>query len=105
MRWEEALRLQQELVHQLFTPDVVSWSAASSACENSKRWEEALRMLQNMVRHALAPNPLSWSGAKQWEEALRLLQKVVHLFLTPNTLFLFISTTLLLAVLKVLPPF
>ena len=36
MEWEGALGLLQEVVDQLLTPNVVSWSAAISACEKEK---------------------------------------------------------------------
>ena len=36
---EGALGLLQEMVHQLLTPDAVSFNAAISACEKGKEWE------------------------------------------------------------------
>ena len=48
-----------EMVHQLLTPNVVSWSAAIGACEKGKQWEGALGLLQEMVRHLLRPDVLS----------------------------------------------
>ena len=53
----------QEMVHQLLTPNVVSWSAAISACEKGKQWEGALGLLQEMVHQLLTPNVVSWSAA------------------------------------------
>ena len=38
-----------EMVHQLLTPNVVSFSASVSACEKGKQWEGALGLLQEMV--------------------------------------------------------
>ncbi len=35
--WEEALRLMQEMLHRSLAPDVVSHSAAISACEKGRR--------------------------------------------------------------------
>jgi pentatricopeptide repeat protein len=35
--WEGALRLLQEMLHQLLTPDVVCYSAAISACEKGQQ--------------------------------------------------------------------
>ena len=45
-QWEGALGLLQEMVHQLLTPDVVSFNAAISAFEKGKQCKEALRLLQ-----------------------------------------------------------
>ena len=49
----------QEMLHQLLTPDVVSWNAAISACEKGKQWEGALGFLQEMVQQLLTPNMVS----------------------------------------------
>ena len=49
----------QEMVHQLLTPNVLSWSAAISACEKGEQWEGALGLLQEMVHQLLAPDMLS----------------------------------------------
>ena len=49
----------QEMVHQLLTPNVVSWSAAISACEKGKQWEGALGLLQEMLHQLLTPNVVS----------------------------------------------
>ena len=48
-----------EMVHQSLTPNVVSWSAAISACEKGKQWEGALGLLQEMVRQLLTPDVVS----------------------------------------------
>ena len=40
----------QEMGHQLVTLDMVSWSAAISACEKEKQRETALGLLQEMPR-------------------------------------------------------
>ena len=51
--------LLQEMVHQLLTPNVVSWSAAVSACEKGMQWEGALGLLQEMPHQLLTPNVVS----------------------------------------------
>ena len=53
IQWEAALGLLQEMVHQLLTPNVVSWSVAISTCEKVLHWEGALGLLQEMVHHQL----------------------------------------------------
>ena len=45
----------QEMVHQLLTPEVVSYNAAISACKKGKQWEGALGLLQEMVQQLLIP--------------------------------------------------
>ena len=37
------------MVHQLLTPNAVSWNATMSACEKGKQWEEALGLLTPVV--------------------------------------------------------
>ena len=49
----------QELMHQLLTPDVMSFNAAMGACEKGKQWAEALGLLQEMMHQLLTPNVVS----------------------------------------------
>ena len=51
------------MMHQLLTPNVVSWTAAISACEKGKEWEGALGLLQVMMQQLLIPNFVSWNAA------------------------------------------
>ena len=58
----------------MLMPNVVSWSAAISACEKGEQWEGALGLLQEMVHQLLTPDVVSWSAAiracekgMQWE--------------------------------------
>ena len=51
------------MLRNSLTPDVVSLSAAISACEKSTRWEEALRLLQEMLRNLLTPDVVSHRAA------------------------------------------
>ena len=68
------------MLHRSLTSDVVSHSAAISACEKGKHWEEALRLLQKMLHRSLTPGAVSHNAAisacekgRHWEEALGLL--------------------------------
>ena len=47
------------MLRRSLTPDVVSHSAAISACEKGKHWEEALGLLQEMLRRSLTPDAVS----------------------------------------------
>ena len=49
----------QEMVHQLLTLDIVSLSAAISACEKGKQWEVAPGLLQQIVHQLLIPDVVS----------------------------------------------
>ena len=70
------------MLQRSLAPDVVSHSAAISACEKGKHWEEALRLLQEMLQRSPAPNVVSRNAAisacenfkcEYWAEALHLL--------------------------------
>ena len=52
----------QEMVHQLLTPDVVSFPASISAFEKGKQWEEALGLLQEMVHQLLTTDVVSFNA-------------------------------------------
>ena len=58
-------------------PDVMSYSAAISACENGKQWEEACALLQEMLHRSLTTGVVGHSAAlsacekaKHWDQAL-----------------------------------
>ena len=47
------------MMHQLLAPDVLSWSAATSACDKIKQWEASLGLLQEMTTQSVAPDVVS----------------------------------------------
>ena len=53
---KELFAMLQELVCQSLMPDVVSYNAATCACQKSKQWEGALGLLQEVVHQLLTPN-------------------------------------------------
>ena len=64
-------------------PDVISYSAAISACEKAAQCERALEILDEMKRRGVAPNVFSYSAAisacekgGRWERALALLAEM-----------------------------
>ena len=62
-QWEQALSLLQEMGRSQLQPDVVSYSAAISACEKGQQWEQALGLLQEMWRSQLQPDLISYNSA------------------------------------------
>merc|ERR1739841_325877 len=74
-------------------PDVISYSAAISACEKGGQWQVALGLLATMQEAALVPNVISYSAAisacekcGQWQEALGLLATMQEADLVPNVI-------------------
>ena len=44
-------------------PDVISFSAAISACEKGLQWSWALFLLSDMIRHGIDPNIITMNAA------------------------------------------
>mgnify|MGYP002176495480 CR=1 FL=1 len=72
--------------------DVISYSAAISACEKGGQWQHALALLQTMCDERVWPDTTSYSAAisacekgKHWEVALELL-KECKTWTTANTI-------------------
>ena len=64
-------------------PNVITYSAAISACEKGKKWEKALSLLEQMRDARIKPDVISYSAAisacekgGQWERALSLLEQM-----------------------------
>ena len=62
--------------------DVVSYSAAITACEKGGRWQHAFALLQTMCDERIWPDTTSYNAAisacekgKHWELALELLRE------------------------------
>ena len=77
----EALRLLNAMRRYGLSPNVISFSAAISACEKGGHWHEAVRLLSVMSWEDLSPDVISFSAdisacekGGQWNEALRLLK-------------------------------
>ena len=51
------------MARQGFTPTVVSYNAASSACGKGSQWEQAVALLQEMVQQGFTPNVISYNAA------------------------------------------
>ena len=59
----QALQLLDEMPQRRLDPDVISFSAAISACEKSEQWEKALELLDEMQQRKLEPDVISFSAA------------------------------------------
>ena len=61
-------------------PDVITYSAATSACEEAQQWQRALGLLVEVQKAHLLPNVFTYSApistcekARQWHQAPSLL--------------------------------
>merc|ERR1712190_431614 len=74
-------------------PDVITYSAAISACEKGQRPQEALHLLQEMQLRGLVPDVITYSAAisacekgQQPQQVLHLLQEMQLRGLVPNVI-------------------
>ena len=75
------------------TPDVISFSAAISACEKGGQWERALALLEEMRERAWSRNVISFNAAisacekgGRWERALSLLDEMREAGVEPDVI-------------------
>ena len=52
-----------EMPQHALKPDVISYKAATSACEKGGQWQRALELLEGMPQRALKPDVISYSAA------------------------------------------
>ena len=83
MQSEQALLLLAEMRTHGLEPDVITFSAAISACERGANWEQALALLAEMRERGLACDITVFSAAvnaceqgAQWELALELISEM-----------------------------
>ena len=74
-----------------YVPNVITFSAAISACEKGGQWERALSLLTEMRAQGVEPNVISFNAAisacdkgAQWEHALELLKEMQARGLQPG---------------------
>jgi len=58
-QWQQALELLAEMQAQGLEPDVITYSAAISACEKAEQWERALVLLTTIPQSNLEPSAIS----------------------------------------------
>ena len=92
-RWERALVLLESMRAQHIWPNVVSYSAAISACEKKGEWQQALQLLEAMHEHRVSPNDITFNSAisscelyGQWLVAVDLLRLMPALQVSPDVI-------------------
>ncbi|CAJ1427516.1 unnamed protein product [Effrenium voratum] len=91
-RWDLGLQLLHAMEVASFSPDVVSFGSAISACAQQSLWTSALHLLTRMPHRALDPNVVTFTAAvsachnaSEWAMALRLLRLMRSTKVEPNT--------------------
>ncbi|CAJ1335870.1 unnamed protein product [Effrenium voratum] len=91
-RWDLGLQLLHAMEVASFSPDVVSFGSAISACAQQSLWTSALHLLTRMPHRALDPNVVTFTAAvsachnaSEWAAALRLLRLMRSTKVEPNT--------------------
>ena len=81
--WHEALKILAEMQAQGLERNVITYSAAISACEKGYQWQQALELLAEMQAQGLETNVITYNAAispcekgSQWHEALKLLAEM-----------------------------
>ena len=89
-RWDLALDLLGEMKFQKFFANVVSYSAAASACAKAGKWSQALALLREAVK-TVTPNVILYSAvifacekAAKWQHALELWHELEVADLQPD---------------------
>lgn len=74
-------------------PNVITYSAAISACEKGQQWERALELLEQMQAQGVRPEAITFNAAisacekcQQWERALGLLSEMEAQGVQPNVI-------------------
>eukprot|EP00913_Durusdinium_trenchii_P010973 g10299.t1 len=62
-RWSLVICLLSDMHHKLLQPNVITYSAAASACEKGHRWAEVLELLGQMDSEDLQPNVITFTAA------------------------------------------
>ena len=69
-RWEEALRLLEELRGFGFSPDMVSYNTAAAACARVEKWDLALEVINRGRRVGVLPASVSAIGVGDGDDSL-----------------------------------
>lgn len=62
MRYDVCYRLLKEMRGRGIVPNVITYSAAISACEKAGRWQEAVRIMEDMIAEGVTPNFITYSA-------------------------------------------
>ena len=69
-RWEEALRLLEELRGLGFSPDMVSFNTAAAACARVEKWDLALEVINRGRKTGVLPASDSANGVSDGDKSL-----------------------------------
>ena len=77
--FNETKWLLEEMRHQGLLPDVITYSAAISACEKGKQADGALQLMQEMRHQGLLPDIITYSAAISASEKGKQADRALHL--------------------------
>ena len=62
-QWQRALELLEGMPQWALKPDVISYNAAMSACDEVCKWQRTIELLERMLQRGLDPAESSYSSA------------------------------------------
>jgi pentatricopeptide repeat protein len=62
-QWQKALALLDQMCEKDVTPDVITYSAAISACGNGGQWQQALALLDQMREKDVTADVITYNAA------------------------------------------
>ena len=68
---QKVLELIQEMQLKDLEPDVITYSAAISACEKVKQSQKALELLEEMRQNGMEPNVITYNAASSAREKVK----------------------------------
>merc|ERR1712070_203271 len=78
--------LFEEMQGRGVQPNIITWSAAISACEKGAQWERALELFEEMQQRGVEPNVITWSAAISACQQSGSLNQAIDLFLEAQSI-------------------
>ena len=89
----KALNVFEAMLKAKVVPDVISYSAAISACEKGGEWQKALKLFEAMLKATVAPNVFSYNATisacekgGQWQQALNSFEEMPKATVAPDVI-------------------